>query len=393
MPLIFTQKRKRCDVKKANFNAGPGLLPESLEQQLNEARKDFMGRGLSVISISHRDKAVIPMVEETVALVREVLNVPSNHVIVFPQGGASMQFKAWYYNLVPFPTDHKPSIGYLDTGTWSDAAVAKRGGADLQKAGLCSVFTFESTREYKYRRMRHDWYNSVAIRHHKADFIHITTNETTNGTQLRLDGIPQRRKYEIVADMSSDILSQPIAVDKYAYIYAGFQKNCGKVGASLVIACEDLIQDECPLCPGPLIVAEQVKAHGALFNTADIEAIYSFNLMLKWIKEKGGLPEMHRRSKDRAALLYEAIDTSDVFVGIAEEDSRSLMNIAFQIEDSDRHDAFQKFCKESGIEGLDGHRNTAKVIGRYFRAANYNAQTMENMRLLVDVMAEFERRS
>ena len=382
----------------ANFTAGPSLLPAEIEQGLRAATRDFLGTGVSIWSISDRQPLVEDIVQATADLLRKVLSVPKSHAVAFVPGGASSQFTAWILNMTRWPgkeDTRRPKIGYVDSGYGSRKAF--EAGECLQAAGLCSVGIVASSKREDYR-------TAPCVAHvpkDVADFVHMTSNETANGTQLRLDGFAvseycnYRRTYPIIADMSSDIFSRRFNVDDFEYIYAGAQKNAGVAGATIVIVRETLIEGKTGslVLPSPLCVENQVGAQSGLYNTPDLLAIYSIYLTLRWIVNSGGIEEMERRSINRADALYCAIDTSDLFEGIVSPESRSLMNVTFRLRDASMHESFLKLCTDAGIVGIDGHEGVVPLYGPHCRASLYNAQTIKNVRRLIDVMREFERRS
>jgi len=398
VPLILTQKRKRCVVKKIEFTAGPAPMPDEVIEQIDAATRDFLGTGMSVRSIPHRHPKVIDMTEETIGLLREVYRVPKSHAVVLVPGGGSSQFKAAALNLIPFPNTRKPVIGHVDSGHWAQAARAKRGLDDLEKAGVCSVRTVASTRGVQYRKVPHTWYEAVDERLPIGceAFVHITPNDTATGGQLRLSGIPVHRDYGIIADMSSELGTRVIDVEQFDYIYAGAQKLAGETGVTIVIARKVLLQEDCLLLPGPLNVLAQVKSCGALFNTADIEAIYSVNLTTKWMLEQGGLAEMERRNREHAEFLYRMIDDHpSSFEGIVDPDSRSLVNVLFKTTNPNRHGEFADMCEKAGIVGIGPYPGVAKLYeyGDHFRVSLYNARTMKEIGLFCSLMDEFHHRA
>lgn len=372
----------------ANFTGGPGLLTPRVEQGLNEACCCFGGARTSIRSTSHRHREVEMFVERMIEMIKRIMAIPSGYSVVFVPGGASAQFHAWMLNMISDIDGRLPRVGYMDSGIWGQKAYAS--GLKLAKGGVCETSMLAAMID-SYRGLIP--INRVLESAQGLDYVHMTSNETADGTQHDLDKIPKGHSYKLIADMSSDIMSRRFDVSKFDYIYAGAQKNLGIAGVTIVIVRDGLFGPAHPLLPEPLVIANQKKAKGALYNTADVEALYSVYLTMQWIEEEGGLPEMERWAQARASLFYGALDKSALFEAIAHHGSRSLMNATFRLSDPSRNDAFKEYTENEGIVGIGGHAKMIERNGPCYRASMYNAQTMENMRLLVDVMAEFERRS
>lgn len=353
-------------MKKHNFNAGPSILPQVAIENTAKAVLDLNGIGLSILEISHRSKDFQAVIDEAVALFKELLGIPEGYQVLFLGGGASLQFC-----MVPFNLMGKKSA-YLETGVW-----AKKAAKEAKYFGDAVVVASSADKNYSYIPKGYTVPED-------ADYFHITTNNTIYGTEIRTDyncNIP------LVADMSSDILSRPVDVSKYALIYGGAQKNLGPAGVTFVIVREDLLgKVERPI-PTMLDYRTHIK-EGSMFNTPPCLPIFTVKETLKWIKSLGGVKEIEKMNITKANLLYDAIDNSKMFVGTAEKDSRSLMNICFVMKEEykDKEDSFMEFAKNRGMIGIKGHRSVGG-----FRASTYNALPIESVQALVDCMSDFEK--
>lgn len=352
-------------MKKYNFNAGPSMLPREVIDATAAACLDFDGCGLSLMEISHRAKNFQPVVDKAAALVKELLNVPEGYSVVFLAGGASTEFCRVPYNFL------EKKAAYLNTGTWAKKA--------MKEAKLFGeVVEVASSAEANYTYIPKNFTIPE-----DADYLHITTNNTIFGTEMRyeLDSpIP------MVADMSSDILSRPVDVSKYICIYAGAQKNVSMAGVTIVIVKDDALGKMSRQIPTMLDYSTHVK-NGSMFNTPPVVPIYCAMKNLEWIKANGGVEAMDARAKARAELLYGEIDRNKLFKGTAATEDRSLMNICFVMNDEykELEADFLQFATDKGMVGIKGHRSVGG-----FRASCYNAQTMEGVQALVDCMKEFE---
>ncbi|MBL7906809.1 MAG: 3-phosphoserine/phosphohydroxythreonine transaminase [Bacteroidales bacterium] len=352
-------------MKKHNFNAGPSILPQVAIENTAKAVLDLNGIGMSILEISHRSKDFQAVIDEAVALFKELLNIPEGYQVLFLGGGASLQFC-----MVPFNLLNKKAA-YLETGVW-----AKKAAKEAKFFGEVNVVASSADKNYSYIPKGF----TVPA---DADYFHITTNNTIYGTEIRSDFDCQ---VPLVADMSSDILSRPVDVSKYAMIYGGAQKNLGPAGVTFVIVKEDMLgKFERPI-PTMLDYRTHIK-EGSMFNTPPCLPIFTVKETLKWIKSIGGVAEMEKMNLDKANLLYNAIDNSRMFVGTAEKDSRSLMNICFVMKEEykDKEDAFMEFAKSKGMVGIKGHRSVGG-----FRASTYNALPKESVEALISCMNEFE---
>jgi len=352
-------------MKKHNFNAGPSILPRIAVENSAKAILELNNIGLSLLEISHRSKEFQAILDETMALFKELLSIPAGYQVIFLGGGASLQFCMIPYNFL------NTRAAYLETGAWAQKAIK-----EAKFFGEVNVVASSADRNFCYIPKGY----SIPA---DADYFHITTNNTIFGSEIRNDidsPVP------LIADMSSDILSRPVDVSKYAMIYGGAQKNLGPAGVTFVILKEELLGKVVRKVPTMLNYATHTK-EPSLYNTPPVFAIYTCLETLRWIKGLGGVKAMEAMNIEKANLLYEAIDNSKMFVGTVDKDSRSLMNICFVMKEQykDKEDAFMDFAKTKGMVGIKGHRSVGG-----FRASTYNAMPIESVRVLVDSMKEFE---
>lgn len=353
-------------MKKHNFNAGPSILPRIAVENTAKAVLELNGSGMSLLEISHRSKDFQAVIDEAVALFKELLNIPENYHVLFLGGGASLQFCMVPFNLL------KTKAAYLETGVWAKKA--------LKEAKFFGeVVTVASSADKNFNYIPRGYQIPTDV-----DYFHITTNNTIYGSEIREDF---DSPVTLVADMSSDILSRPVDVGKYGLIYGGAQKNLGPAGVTFVIIREDILGKVDKPIPTMLDYRTHIK-EGSMFNTPPVLPIFTINETLKWIKGIGGVKKIEEMNKAKAQLLYDAIDNSKMFVGTVEKDSRSLMNICFVMKDQykDKEEAFMEFTKTKGMVGLKGHRSVGG-----FRASTYNALPIESVQALIDCMHEFEQ--
>lgn len=353
-------------MKKHNFNAGPSILPRVAIENTAKAILDFNGIGMSILEISHRSKDFQAVIDEAVSLFKEIMNIPEGYHVLFLGGGASLQFC-----MVPFNLLNKKAA-YLETGVW-----AKKANKEAKLFGEVNIVASSSDKNFTYIPKGYQ----VPV---DADYFHITTNNTIYGTEIRYD---MDSPINLVADMSSDILSRPVDVSKYAMIYGGAQKNLGPAGVTFVIVREDILGKVERAIPTMLDYRTHIK-EGSMFNTPPVLPIYTVLETLRWIKSIGGVKEIEKMNLNKAKLLYDAIDNSKMFTGTAEKDSRSIMNICFVMKEAykDKEDAFMEFAKQRGMIGIKGHRSVGG-----FRASTYNALPIESVQALVDCMRDFEK--
>jgi phosphoserine aminotransferase len=376
-----------------NFSAGPTSLVPEVEEGMERARKGLFTAGISLEAESHRHPKFVEIIQETTNTIRRLLEIPDEYEIVFVNGSMSSQYKYWLLNLInPYISDYRPTIGYVDSGYWGYKATTY-GREIATKTGLFKFIEVASSRNVSYRNMP-DLLN-VNPQNMPLDFIHVVSNETVNGTQLRFYNFTENwEDVNVVADMSSDIMSRCIPIEKFGLIYAGTQKNLGVPGTLvLVIVRKDLLPKE----PHPLLGSSQsydsqMKNHWALSNTPPMLALYSVYLVSKWVEEQGGISEMMVRAHKRAELLYNAIDTNESFCRIVPIRSQSNMNIIFKLANQEKHDEFIDMCKSAGLHNLNGHRSAVEYWGPHIRASNYNCMTLEGMYRLVQVMNDFRKK-
>lgn len=354
-------------MKKHNFNAGPSILPREVIEATAKAIQDFNGSGLSLMEISHRAKDFQPVLDEAVALFKELLNIPEGYSVLFLGGGASLEFCMIPYNFL------EKKAAYLNTGVWAKKALkeAKNFGEVVEVASSADT-------TYNYIPKNFTVPEDV-------DYFHFTGNNTIYGTEIRHDF---DLKVPVIADMSSDIFSHPVDVSKYACIYGGAQKNLAMAGVTFVIVKNDALGKVTRTIPTMLNYQTHIDG-GSMFNTPPVVPIYSAMLTLRWIKANGGIKEMERRAIERADMLYSEIDRNKLFVAtIANPDDRSRMNICFVMkpEYKELEADFLKFATERGMIGIKGHRSVGG-----FRASCYNAMPVESVKALIDCMKEFEK--
>ena len=353
-------------MKKYNFNAGPSILPREVIEATAQACLDFNGSGLSLMEISHRAKDFQPVVDEAVALFKELLNIPEGYSVLFLGGGASLEFCMVPYNFL------EKKAAYLNTGVWATKA-------EKEAKLFGEVVEVASSKDKNFTYIPKNFEIPT-----DADYLHITTNNTIYGTELLKDidsPIP------LIADMSSDIFSRPVDVSKYALIYGGAQKNLSMAGVTFVIVKDDALGKVSRQIPTMLDYRTHVKK-GSMFNTPPVVPIYSALMNLRYVKAHGGVEAMEKLAKERSEILYAEIDRNKLFVGTAEEDSRSRMNITFVLkpEYQDLQDEFLAFSTSKGMVGVKGHRDVGG-----FRASCYNAMSVEGVQALVACMQEFEK--
>ncbi|SDD22479.1 3-phosphoserine/phosphohydroxythreonine transaminase [Williamwhitmania taraxaci] len=355
-------------MKKHNFTAGPCILAPSVIENLSNAVKDFDGQGLSLVEVSHREKAYEAVHMEALSLFKELLNIPDGYKVVFLGGGASLQFC-----MIPFNLMNKKSA-YLETGVWASKA--------LKEAKLFGeVVTVASSADKNF-----SYYPKGYSIPKDADYFHITTNNTIYGTEIHED---MDCPVTLIADMSSDIFSRPVDVKKYGMIYGGAQKNLAPAGVTFVVVREDLLGKVDRKIPTMLDYRTHIK-EDSMFNTPPVFAIYAMRETLRWVKSIGGVAKMFEMNKAKANLLYNEIDRNTMFQGTAAKEDRSLMNVCFVMTDKfkEKEADFMTFAKENGMVGIKGHRSVGG-----FRASLYNALPIESVQALVDCMKEFEKKN
>ena len=347
------------------FNAGPCILPQQAIDASIEALRDFKGTGISVLSVSHRSKEWGEVMDEVRANWKELLNIPDTHEVVFLGGGASLQFLYVAMNFL----EHKAA--YLDTGVWAHKALQQAQGLGEAYAIACSA-----DKNYSYIPKGY-------VIPSDLDYFHITTNNTIYGTEIKEDIISP---VPLIADMSSDIMSRPVDVSKYAMIYGGAQKNVGPAGVIFAIIRKDALGKVSRKIPTMLDYRTHIDKE-SMFNTPPVFSIFVMNETLKWLKGIGGVEAIQKIDKEKADTLYAEIDRNALFTGTAAVEDRSMMNVCFVMAPGYEHlqDEFFAFAKGKGMVGFKGHRSVGG-----FRASIYNACTLEDVNALVACMQEFE---
>jgi len=353
-------------MKKHNFYAGPSILPKFTEDQVVKAIKDFYGTGISIMSISHRSKEFVAVMDEAMSLFRELLNIPEGYHVLFLGSGASMQF-----TMVPMNLMNKKAA-YLNTGSWANKAMkeAKNFGEMVEVAS-------SADKNYSYIPKNY-------LIPSDADYLHITTNNTIYGTEIKED---MDVEIPLVADMSSDIFSRMVDVSKYVLIYGGAQKNLAPAGVTFVIVKDDALGMVNRTIPTMLDYKTHIEK-GSMFNTPPCLAIFAVLQTLKWIKNLGGVEVMNKMNREKAELLYSEIERSKIFIPtIANEEDRSIMNVCWVMNKDyvALEKEFLEYATERGMIGIKGHRSVGG-----FRASIYNALPKDSVEALIAVMQEFE---
>jgi len=352
-----------------NFNAGPAVLPKPVLERVQQELIELPGVGMSVLEISHRSKVFEDIIERTEAGLRELLGLPAHYHVLFLQGGASLQFSMVPLNLL----SQGHNADYILTGIWSKKALE-------EARKVTEVDVAASTEVENFCRIPQQVELSL---NPGARYVHITTNNTIFGTQW--SGEPDTGSTALVADASSDILSRPIAVEKYGLIYAGAQKNMGPSGVTVVILREDMVQPTPANLPTMLNYKTHIKDK-SLYNTPNTFGIYMIGLVCDWLKSLGGLAAMQQINEAKAALLYDTIDATEFYRGHAAAGSRSRMNVTFRLPNEELEKLFAQEAEDAGFIGLQGHRSVGGL-----RASIYNAFPRLGVEALVSFMREFER--
>lgn len=355
-----------------NFSAGPGTLPEEVLQQAADEMLDYKGSGMSVMEMSHRSSWYDDIQKKAESSLREIMNIPDNYKVLFLQGGAHLQF-----SMIPLNLKKNGKADYLVTGNW-----AKKAFQEGKKYLAANIVASSEDKKYSYvPKISRDDLSS------DADYLHITTNNTVYGTRIRNKDIVCLENVPLVADMSSNILSEVYDVSKFGVIYAGAQKNMGPAGVTVVIIREDLIEEVDPQIPTML----QYKIHAdssSLYNTPPCYSIYICGLVFEWVKKNGGVAAIQKRNEEKASLIYDCIDNSRLFKGTVEKYDRSIMNVNFVTGSEELDKKFIKEAGERGIANIKGYRTVGGM-----RASIYNAMPVEGVKALVEFMKEFEARN
>jgi len=354
----------------SNFNAGPAALPLPVLEEIQEELLDFKGSGMSILEVSHRSKWFDDVINKAIERINRLLKLDDDFHVLFVQGGASLQFCMIPMNLT---LEGKPA-DYINTGAWSTKAIkeAKILGKDVR------VIASSEDKGFSYIP------NDFEV-NKDAAYLHFTSNNTIKGTQW--GQFPESRNVPLICDMSSDIMSRSFNAKPFGLIYAGAQKNIGPSGTALVIIRKDML-DRVPDNLPAMLKYTTFSDKNSMYNTPACFSIYTIDLVLKWVEETiGGLEEMEKINKEKAAILYDFIDQSDFYHGTAAKDSRSLMNVTFRLPNEDMETRFVSEALKSNLGGLKGHRSVGGC-----RASIYNATGIEAIKSLVEFMAEFEKK-
>lgn len=351
-----------------NFSAGPAVLPEPVLQEAAAEMLDYRGTGMSVMEMSHRSKAYQAIIDAAEADLRTLMGIPENYKVLFLQGGASQQFA-----MVPMNLMKNKVADYIITGQW-----AKKAWQEAKLYGQANAIASSADKTFSYIPDCRDLPISP-----DADYVYICENNTIYGTKFH--ELPNTRGKDLVADVSSCFLSEPVDVTKYAMLYGGAQKNIGPAGVVIAIIREDLIRDD--VLPGtPTMLRYKTHADaGSMYNTPPCYGIYICGKVFKWLLEMGGLPEIQKRNQEKAAVLYDFLDQSNLFHGTVVKKDRSLMNVPFVTGSTDLDAKFVAAAADAGFVNLKGHRTVGGM-----RASIYNAMPMEGVVKLVQFMEKFE---
>ncbi len=352
-----------------NFSAGPAVLPEEVLKQAASEMLDYQGCGMSINEMSHRSKTFDNVIQTAEQDIRDLMNIPDNYKVLFLQGGASQQFAAIPMNLMK-----NKKAAYVITGQW-----AKKAYQEAQKYGEAIAVASSADKTFSYIPDCSDLDIPA-----DADYVYICENNTIYGTKFHT--LPNTKGHDLVADVSSCFLSEPVDVSRYGIIYGGVQKNVGPAGMVISIIREDLVRDDVmPFCPTMLKFKTQAD-NGSLYNTPNCWSIYMCGLVFKWLKAQGGLSEMKKRNEEKAAILYDFLDQSSMFKGTVRKEDRSLMNVPFVTDSDELNAKFIAEATKAGFVSLKGHRTVGGM-----RASIYNAMPKEGVAKLVAFMEEFEK--
>ncbi|MET0465367.1 MAG: 3-phosphoserine/phosphohydroxythreonine transaminase [Chitinophagaceae bacterium] len=350
-----------------NFNAGPSTLPKEVFEEASRAILDFKNTGLSILEVGHRTPAFESVMDEARSLVRELMNLDSDHEVLFLHGGASTQFMQVPMNLL----NEKEVAAYTDTGVFASKA--------LKEAKLFGhVEVVASSKDKNYTYLPKDFHVPAT-----AKYLHITSNNTIYGTQWKDMSMFDKFKVPVVADMSSDVLSRDMDFNKFDLIYAGAQKNVGAAGVNLVVINKNILGKVDRVLPTMMDYRQHVD-NGSMLNTPPVFAVYVCMLTLKWLKENGGVPAIEKLNNAKARLFYDTLDSLPVFKGTVEKEDRSTMNAVFIMNNKELEKEFQDLCKQEGLYGVKGHRSVGG-----FRVSMYNALPLESVVVITEVMKDF----
>ena len=352
-----------------NFSAGPAVLPEEVLVEAAQEMLDYQGTGMSVMEMSHRSKPFQKIIDDAEQDLRDLMNIPNNYKVLFLQGGASQQFA-----MIPMNLMKNGVADYIITGQW-----AKKAYEEAKKYGQANAIASSADKTFSYIPDCSDLPVSE-----NADYVYICENNTIYGTKFKK--LPNTKGKTLVADVSSCFLSEPVNVEDYGVIYGGVQKNIGPAGVVIVIIREDLITEDVLDCTPTMLKYKTHSDNGSLYNTPPAYGIYICGKVFKWLKKMGGLEAMKRLNEEKAAILYDFLDSSAMFKGTVEKADRSLMNVPFVTGNRELDEKFIKEATAAGFVNLKGHRTVGGM-----RASIYNAMPREGVEKLVDFMKEFEK--
>lgn len=353
-----------------NFNSGPSILPREVFEEASQAILNFNNTGLSILELGHRTKHFQAVVDEAVSLMKELMNLDSDHEVIFLQGGASSQFFQVPMNLL----NENEIAAYTDTGVWASKAIK-----EAKLFGHVEVVCSSKNENYSYLPKE---FNVPKT----AKYLHLTTNNTIYGTQWQDFAPFYNAGVPLVADMSSDVLSRVIDYNKFDLIYGGAQKNVGAAGATFVVINKNILGKVARAIPSMLDYRTHVS-NGSLFNTPPVYAIYISMLTLRWLKNIGGAAAAEKINDHKAKLLYDTIDSLPIFKGTVAKEDRSKMNVCFVATNEQIEKEFAELCAKEGMVGVKGHRSVGG-----FRASLYNALPLESVEALTDLMKDFAQR-
>jgi phosphoserine aminotransferase len=355
-----------------NFSAGPAALPEEVLQQAANEMPDWQGSGMSVMEMSHRGPEFASILEKTERDFRELLGIPYNYRILFMQGGAIAQNAIIPMNLIGRAVQ-PATVDFIHTGYWSGRSIT-----EARKYCNVNIAASSQASQYTIIPQQESWALSK-----NAAYVQICSNETVHGVEYHFT--PDVGNAPLVADMSSHILSRVIDVSKFGVIFGSAQKNLGIAGLTFVIVRDDLIGYALPFCPSAF-EWKSVAEHDSMFNTPPVYAIYMAGLVLRWLKQQGGVVAIEKRNKAKASMLYNYLDSTDFYHNPVENNCRSLMNVPFFLQNESLNDAFLESAKKRGLVQLRGHRTLGGI-----RASIYNAMPIKGVQTLIELMRDFER--
>jgi phosphoserine aminotransferase len=353
-----------------NFNAGPSILPREVFEEASQAILNYNNTGLSILELGHRTKTFQAVMDEAIALAKELMELDSDHEVLFLHGGASTQFLQVPMNLL----NENDLAAYTDTGVWATKAIK-----EAKLFGHVEIVSSSKAGNYTYLPKKFSVPKT-------ATYLHMTTNNTIYGTQWQDLDIFYNAGVPVVADMSSDILSRRVDFNKFDLIYAGAQKNAGAAGATIVVVNKNLLGKVQRPIPTMLDYRNHI-ANGSMLNTPPVFAVYVSMLTLRWLKSMGGVDVIEKRNNEKASLLYQTIDSLPVFKGTVAREDRSKMNVCFVAQDDVLEKEFIELCQKEGMVGVKGHRSVGG-----FRISLYNALSIESVEAITDLMKDFAQR-